>query len=167
MISIHVKFWFYLIMLIPSIICSIAVLCFLLFNRTDRHALNNQIIILLLVIGLICEVTIYPWMLYYYRSNGMWERSPIFCLIWAFIDWGLYITYTILFAWATIERHILIFHDAWIKTKIKRFFVHYLPMILLLLYCFLFHIVVQLFPPCENLFDFDMICVYFCLYSIL
>jgi hypothetical protein len=65
---------------------------------------------------LICEVTDYPWLLYHYHHVGMWERSFTFCQIWGFIDWGLYITQTVIFAWATTERHILIFHD---KTRKK------------------------------------------------
>ena len=31
-----------------------------------------------------------------------------------------------LFAWASIERHILIFHDQWVSTQSRRLFVHYI-----------------------------------------
>jgi hypothetical protein len=166
MIPIIIKFWSYLIFLIPSIICSLFILYYLLVRRTPRHALNNHVIILLLLLGLICEVTNYPWMLYYYYYDGVWERSPMFCTIWAFLDWAIYATQTMLFAWATIERHFLIFHDQWLSTRKKRFFIHYLPPIVLLLYCLVFYIIVDFFPPCENIqFDVDMICVYFCLYG--
>ncbi|CAF3004197.1 unnamed protein product [Rotaria sp. Silwood2] len=167
MISHTAIFWSFLIFLIPSIICSLLVLYHLLFDRTLRYGLNNHVIIIVLIIGLVCDVTLYPWMLYYYRYDGKWNRSPIFCIIWAFIDWGLYITHTVLFAWATIERHILIFHDQWVSTKIKRFFFHYLPLIALLFYCLIFYLVLDFFPPCENLiFDFNIICVYFCVRQI-
>ncbi len=57
----------------------------------------------------------------------------MFCQIWAFFDWGLYITQTILFAWVTIERHILV---------------------ALLLYCLILYTVVYFFPPCENVVDY-------------
>ncbi|CAF0846760.1 unnamed protein product [Rotaria sp. Silwood1] len=106
-----VKFWFYLVFLIPSIICSIFSLYYLLWNRTLRHALHNHAIIIFLSIGLTYEVTIYPWMLNYYYKQGLWKRTHLFCTVWIFIDWGLYYTQTTLFAWATMERHILIFHD--------------------------------------------------------
>lgn len=166
MISFTVKFWVYLLCLIPSILCSLFVLYFLLVDRALRRALNNHVIIVLLCICLIAQVTIYPWMLYYYRSDGSWERPTIFCLIWGFLDWGLYATQTILFAWATIERHILIFHDRWLSTKKRRLLFHYSPIIILLIYCLAYHIATDFFPPCENfIFDFDMICVYFCLYT--
>jgi len=111
-------------------------------------------------------VTIYPWMLYYYKHRNDWQRSYIFCSIWGFIDWGLYITQSILFAWASIERHILIFHDGLVSTRKKRFFVHYLPLIVLLPYCLIFYSIIYYFPPCKNFFnDLDMICVRSCLFQ--
>jgi hypothetical protein len=162
-ISNTAKFWLYLIFLIPSIACSMFVLYYLFFDRNLRYALNNHAIVVVLIIGLIAEVTIYPWMLYYYEYQGVWHRTPFFCILWAFIDWGLYYTQEVVFAWATIERHILIFHDGWVSTKKKRFFVHYLPLILITLSCLIFYIVVFFFPPCENLFsDLYMICGYIC-----
>jgi hypothetical protein len=113
--------------------------------------------------GLIYQVTLYPWMLYYYRYQGIWHRSLLFCTVWSFIDWGLYFTQTILFAWATMERHILIFHERWVLTKRKRFFIHYLPPTILFTYCFIFYVVVSFFPSCQNIFDDSyMICIEFC-----
>jgi hypothetical protein len=138
----------------------------LLFDRTLRNALNNHVILVVLIIGLICEITDYPWLLYYYHHGGIWERSFIFCQIWGFIDWGLYITQTVLFAWATIERHILIFHDKWLLTKRKRFLIHYLPLIVLLLYCLILYFIVYFFPPCENSVDyFYVTCFDACLFD--
>jgi hypothetical protein len=164
-ISNTVKFWVYLVFLIPSIICSLFVLYYLLSNRTLRHAHHNHAIIIFLFIGLIYEVTIYPWMLYFYHHDGQWTRSDFFCTLWTFIDWGLYYTQTILFAWAIMERHILIFHRKWISTKKKRLLAHYLPLIMLVLYCLIYYVVVIFFPPCKNNFDdYYMICVELCLF---
>ena len=162
----NVKFWLYLIFLVPSLLCSLFVLYHLLFTRTLRNAPNNHVIIVLLIIGLASQVTVYPWMLYYFRSDGVWDRTLIFCTVWSFMDWGLYVTQTILFAWATLERHILIFHDSWTSTKVKRCLIHYLPLALLLLYCLTFYVVIDFFPACENFYlDFDMVCVYLCSYG--
>ena len=162
-ISLTVKFWVYLFVLIPSIICSLISLGHVIFNRALRIALHNHVIAVVLFIGLFNTVTIYPWMLFFFRHQGVWYRSAIFCTIWAFIDWGLYFTQTILFAWATIERHILIFHSNWLATKRKRFLLHYLPLLLLLIYCLTFYITVSFFPSCQNYFDDRyMICTAFC-----
>lgn len=121
-----IKFWLYFIFLLPSIICTLFVLYYLLFDRTLRRALNNHVIILLLLTVLFCEVTMYPWMLYYYYHTDTWQRSFIFCSIWGYIDWAFYLMQIALFAWASIERHILIFHDSLVATRKKvSFFIIY------------------------------------------
>ena len=166
MISDTVRFWSFFLILIPSILCSLFLLYHLLFDRALRRALNNHIIAVLLSICLISEVTIYPWMLYYYQRKGAWERSLLFCAIWGFLDWLLYVAHTMLFGWATIERHILIFRDGCVSTEKKRFLVHYLPIILLVLYLFIFYIVMYFFPPCENrLLPSELLCIFPCLYD--
>lgn len=75
-------------------------------------------------------------------------------------------SHTMLFGWATIERHILIFRDGWVSTGKKRFFVHYLPIILLVLYLFIFYTVMYFFSPCENhLYPSSLACMFPCLYD--
>ncbi|CAF0931085.1 unnamed protein product [Rotaria sordida] len=161
-----IKFWLYLVILIPSIICSLFVLYYLLFDRTLRRALNNHTIIVLIFVCLICQLTIYPWMLYFYKNDNHWYRTLTFCSIWGFIDWGLYITQAILFAWASIEGHIFIFHDRWVTTRKKRFYIHYLPLILLMLYCLLFYSIVYFIPFCKNfVHDYVSPCISVCSYD--
>jgi hypothetical protein len=63
MISNTVKFWSYLTILIPSIVCSLFAIYHLLSDRTLRRSLNNHVIIVLLIIGLVPQVTDYPWLL--------------------------------------------------------------------------------------------------------
>jgi hypothetical protein len=123
--------------------------------------LYNHIIILLLFINLIVQLTEIPWFISYYRFGSVWLATPIFCLVWVFIDESLSVTTTIFFAWATIERHILIFHDQWVSTRIKRLFIHYSPIGFLSLYCICYSFVVIIFPPCENIFDYTLpVCGY-------
>ena len=127
------------------------------------HSIHNHAIAIVIFIGLIYQVTLYPWMLEYYQYEGIWNRSTMFCTIWGFFDWGVYYVQMMLFAWATIERHILIFHDKWVSTRMKRVFVHYLPLLVLSIYSLVFYTIVSFFPACENTFDnFDIVCVQFC-----
>ena len=167
MISDAVRFWSYLLVLIPSFLCSLFILYNLLFDRALRNALNNHVIIILVFISLIADVTFYPWTLHFYQNKGVWERSMMFCVVWGYLDWTLYVVHTMLFAWATVERHILIFHDGWLSTKRRRFFVHYCPLIVLPLYLFIFYTVMYFFPNCENyLRPSYLLCIYPCLYDI-
>lgn len=166
MITDAVRFWLFLIFLIPSCLCTIFLLYHFLFDRTLRVPLYNHVIIVLLIICLIDEVTVYPWMLYYYQNEYTWGRSYIFCLIWGFLNWSLYIAHTLLFAWGMIERHILIFHDGWVSTSRKRFFIHYFPFLALILYWFIFYVVVYFFPSCQNRFrPSSLVCIFPCLYD--
>ena len=167
MLSPRVQFWFYLISLIPSFICTLFVLYHLLFVRTLRRSLNNHVIIVLLFTVLFCESTMYPWMLYYFSQNNIWVRPYQFCVIWAFIDWAVYMLQLHLFAWATIERHIIIFHDKWVSTQRKRLYFHYLPVIIIFIYWFTFYSYVYFYPTCQNLHvNSNMICLAVCSFDI-
>ena len=162
--SYPVRFCIFLLGEVPSIICSLFVLYHLLFDRTLRRALHNHVIIVLLVNGLISELTDIPWILHFYLSRTALQSKPTFCLIWSFIDNATFVIQLVLFAWASIERHILIFHDSWVSTTRRRFFVHYLPLVTLLVYCLIFYSFVYFFPPCRHSFNYSSIlCVTSCL----
>jgi hypothetical protein len=160
-----VRFWSFLLVLIPSSLCTVFLLYHLLCDRALLYALHNHVIIVLLLICLTADVTIYPWMLYFYQKGDQWKRPFLFCAIWGFLDWGLYVVHTMLFAWATVERHILIFHDGWLSTRKRRVFIHYLPIVFLLLYLFIFYTIIYFFPSCENDSDpSSPVCMFPCLY---
>ena len=166
LIPLIVQFWLYLPFLIPSILCTLLLLCFLLFDQNLRRALNNHVIIVLLCTGLFSQLTIFPWMFHYFLQTDIWIRSPIFCDIWGYIDMTVYYMQLLLFAWASFERHILIFHDRWLATQRQRFFLHYLPVILIIIYCLIFYAVPYFFPLCENSFDYSVaLCTSLCLYN--
>jgi hypothetical protein len=57
-------------------------------------------------------------------------------------------------AWGSIERYLLIFYDRIFLNKKKRFIFHYFPLIILLLYIFIFYIIAIFFPPCQNTYDY-------------
>ena len=141
--------------------CSVLffVLFHLLSDRAIRQALNNHIIIVLLVIGLIYEVTSVPLMLYWYRFGNTWKYTLGFSHFWTFVDYLCYSTQLVGFAWASIERHILVFHSHWISTKKKRFLVHYLPLITLMIYSFTYCFVFIVFPFCEEFIPTSLIII--------
>jgi len=135
------RFWLLLIFVIPSITCSLFVLYHLLFDQTLRRALNNHTIIVLLILALVFQLIDVPWYLDFIRRGIVWPQTPARCLVWWLVDLGFYNTASIILAWASIERHILVFHDQWVSTRKKRFFVHYLPLIILLLYATIYYTV--------------------------
>ncbi|CAF1927839.1 unnamed protein product [Rotaria magnacalcarata] len=153
-ISNPVRFWLLLIALIPSVACSIVILYYILSSRTRRCAIHNHFIILLLCNNLTYELIDISLFLNYYRLDTVVPATKSLCLMWMFIDEALYTVSTMIVAWASIERHIIIFHDRWLSNAKKRFLLHYTPYIFIISYIILFHFVVVVIPPCENTYDY-------------
>ena len=152
-----VRFWLLLFSDAPSITCSLLLLHYLIHDRTARTALNNHVIILLLSLGLTTQLIEIPFYLSFIGNNGVVKPSvPATCLAWWFVSFGMYNGGTILMAWAAVERHILVFNYKLISTSRGRFFVHYLPIGILLLYVFVFYIYVLFFFPCEMNYEYSV-----------
>ncbi|CAF3040471.1 unnamed protein product [Rotaria sp. Silwood2] len=165
-ISPTIRFWILLISSIPSIICSLLVLCLLLSHQEHRRTLNHRVVIIQLIGGLIYLLTHFPIYINYLRLGYVWPQTPAMCHLWWFVGDGFSDTMTILMAWASFERHILIFHDQWVSTTRKRFFAHYLPVTLIITYCPIYYLIVMVFPPCENIYDYnEKLCSSSCLYQ--
>ena len=151
-----VRFWFLLISLIPSLTCSLFVLYHLLFDPTQRRALHNHTVIVLLILAFIFQLMDVSWYLDFIRQGVVWPQTPARCLVWWLVDLGFYNTAVIILAWTSVERHILVFHNRWISTPRKRLFVHYLPLIMLLSYATIYYTVLIFFPPCEHTFLYTL-----------
>ena len=153
-----IQFWSILPFEIVSLICNIYVLLHLLLRKNLRNAMHNHVIIVLMFLAFIANVIDVPLYLDAYLHNGRssFSSSIIICYIWLIIDYGVYGTVTVLFAYASIERHVLIFHsNQLLNTKVKRLIFHYIPLVTICTYITGFYIGVIFFPPCENQFDYS------------
>jgi hypothetical protein len=151
-----VRFWLLLLLNIPSIICSFFLLFHLLINKTFRSQLTNHVTIVLLIIGLIIEFIDISFHLSFLRLGIVQPSIPIICLIWWFMDFGLFTGCIIIMAWGSVERYLLIFHDRMFLNKKKRWIFHYLPLIILLFYILIFYTIAVFFPPCQNTYDYTL-----------
>ena len=151
-----VRFWTLLLLVIPSIICSCFLLFHLLINKILRSQLINHIIIVLLILGLIIELVDIPLHLIFLQINIVYPSTPALCELWWIIDFGLYSGCTILMAWGSIQRYLLIFYDRLFSNRNKRLLFHYLPLIILLIYIITFYITATVFPPCKNTYDYTL-----------
>jgi len=149
----YIRFWYFLIFDILSLICTLFALYFFLCDRTLRRSLYNHVIIILLGINLLYELTDIPFHIHNDQHDVPWLASSTFYLFWVFIDYSIYSLQIALFAWASIERHILIFHDQWVFTRKKRLFIHYLPMITIIVYYTIYYSMVYFGIPCSYSFD--------------
>jgi hypothetical protein len=148
-----VRFWAYLFADIFSLMFGLFDIYHLLIDAALRRALHNHVIIVLLFICIFYELTNIPWILYNDYNRSPLVRSEIFYFFWTYINYSFYSLQVELFAWATIERHILIFHDHWISTKRRRFFIHYFPVIAIIVYYLIYFAFVHFYPFCKSTFD--------------
>ena len=152
------QFWTLLVLVILSLIFSLFLLRQYLSNRIRRYALHNHFILIILMINIILILTDISWMLDSLRHSGnVLSSTPSFCMIWWFVDLSLYNSQTVILAWASIERYILIFHSQVISTIKKKILYHYLPPVILFIYLFIFYICVIFIPPCNNKFEFTSV----------
>jgi hypothetical protein len=154
-----VQFWTILMFEIPSLACTIYLLYHFLLHKNLRRALHNHVLIILLVFTFIVEVIDNPLYLdgFLHCGRSSFPSSPVVCLIWLFVDYGVYGAITVFLAWASFERHILVFHyHQFMETKFKRILFHYIPLGILLIYMIGFYMGVIVFPPCENVFNYDL-----------
>ncbi|CAF1065224.1 unnamed protein product [Adineta steineri] len=121
------RFWIYLISNCASLICSIFVLYYLLFNKNLRSGLNNHAFIVGLIINLFALVLDIPLVLYYLYYGTVWIQVPFICQLWRYIDAASYTVLPKLVAWASFERHILIFNERRFLRSKNRILFHYIP----------------------------------------
>ena len=156
-LSYSLQFWLLLGLGVPSLICSLLILYQYFFEQTRRRALHNHMILLIITTNILLMITDLAWMLDSFRHSGrVFSPTPAFCMTWWFLDYSLYTTQTVILAWASIERHLLIFHSHLMSTRRKRFLYHYLPPTLLILYVMLFYAWMMFIPPCKNQYNFNV-----------
>jgi hypothetical protein len=71
--------------------------------------LKFHLFIVLLIVGLFSQVVDVPNLLSFLRLGHVWPQTLISCYVWRCVGTAGYITIGILTAWASIERHILVF----------------------------------------------------------
>ncbi|CAF4094466.1 unnamed protein product [Adineta steineri] len=156
------EFWLLQGFQIPSILVGIFALYHLLIDRGLRNALNNHVIIAMVFVGLILQCIDVSGLAYYFRTGTVLVSTRAFCVAWTFIR-SIGITGTLnLVAWASIERHILIFHPNLVRTKTNRFFLHYLPLVICMMYPAVFYFAIYFIIPCPITMNYKIIgCGYY------
>ena len=112
-------------------------------------------------------MTTVPFTMNVYLFGIVPQQSPAFCMFWKFIDSCIYTTVPKLVAWASVERHILIFHTQWVSTMKKRIFIHYIPIIIIVLYSIMLYAIITPMNNCGRQFYYTVVfCGYYsCMYD--
>ncbi|CAF1157761.1 unnamed protein product [Adineta ricciae] len=148
--------WLLAVFIGPSVVCYVFLLYHFFAIRTLRQGINNHIVIVVLILGLMYTLIDIASSITYYRLHRqVWPQSPAFCYFWLWIDYGVFNTITVLLAWGSFERHILVFHHQLTNTRFKRIIFHYIPMYFILTYMTLYYTVLVFFYPCQNDWDYN------------
>ena len=121
-----------------SLPCYVFVILYLLFKKNQRQAIHNHAILVLLIMSFFIVLFDYSWIVDSNLRGEVWLASPAFCQIWLLIDFGFYSASTIVLAWASFERHILIFHSNLTRTTRGVILFHHFPLIFILIYSSIF-----------------------------
>ncbi|UJR19792.1 hypothetical protein I4U23_022926 [Adineta vaga] len=161
------KFEFSLILfgIILSIPCYLFVFYHILMEKVSRQSLHNHVIFLLLIYNFLIVTFDLPMILNFNRLGYVSPFNPFICLLWQFIDNGIWYGALSLMFWATFERHILVFHTNLVSTKYRRLFIHYIPLIFFSLYTPLVYFYLVFIYSCGQNFVITAIrCGSICLY---
>ena len=161
------RFWILLIFEVPSLCCCLLLLYNFFFDRKLRTALNNHAIIAVLIFSFFLLVIDVPNYMTLFHLGYVWPSTPINCYAWLYVDIVGYYGIGMLMAWASIERHILVFHHQWLNTHKKRILIHYVPLVTVILYPCIFYTILIFFVPCEHTIDYTQyVCSGACAYGI-
>ena len=123
---------------------------------TFKTTPSLHVIVLLLalnIIQLLCDMS---FSLQYLNTGVVRPSITATCTIWVFIDSWTYYLSLLLMAWASFERHLLVFHSHLFNTPRRRFLFHYLPVIAICAHASVYYMFVDFFYPCVNNFDYTV-----------
>ena len=150
-----VLLYMFSILMALSILCYVVVFYYFLTTATIRRALNNHVILLLLITYAIQTVFDTPLHLDFFRTGIYWPPTLAYCFFLLMLDYVLYEIGMQLMLWASIERHILIFHPSLLNTRTRRLVGHYIPLSFCLVYPVVYYTYFILFYPCESYYDMN------------
>lgn len=140
---------------IPSLICYLVVIIYIMTQKTLRSGLNYHSLLILLLLNLVVVAIDFSMYLAFFQRGIVPFKNPVYCLIWDFIDNAVWVMGEYMMAWASFERHILIFHERLLRSKWRKICFHYAPPFILLFYVTCFYIYAFFIYPCENSYDYQ------------
>lgn len=115
--------------------------------------LCHHAILLLIIISFFYVTLDLPFSISYFHFGYDIIRTPSFCLWWYWIDYTILAISLFVTATASIQRHILIFNSQWLRIQRARWLLHFIPLILCILYPTFFYLGFIYFYPCKISYD--------------
>ncbi|CAM4958314.1 unnamed protein product [Rotaria socialis] len=113
----NARFWILLLFDIPSVACAFFVLFCIFIDRKLRSNVKNHVLVIILLLGIGSQLIDVPFYLNFLVQSSVVPAKPSICLLWWFVNIGMYDGGVLFMAWTAFERHIIVFHEQWISTK--------------------------------------------------
>ena len=154
-----VKFLLLIILEIPAVLMSISIIIYFILNRSVRLKFKNHIWLVLVILNISQLLLLLPLPIRYYQWDHVWLETASFCTWWSWFEYSTNTASLILMAWASIERHLMIFYfSIFLRLKWKRWAFHYLPILFCLLWTPSFYFVlIVISPNCNTIWNYDQV----------
>ena len=152
-----VKFGLILAGQILSIPSYMFIIYYMISRRLLRNTLHNHVIFVSLLMNFPVILVNFSLHLTYIRHGVISPATVGTCLLWQYLDYGFWFGDFSLKLWAAIERHILIFHSGLLNTRIRRLFLHYMPLAFFTLYCPTIYLYLIFFYPAPHDYDYTVL----------
>ena len=121
------------------------------WNLMFTKARHNHAILLLIVTSFAYIALDLPFTISSYRLGYDIVRGKLFCAWWYWLDYSLLAVSLFITATASVQRYILIFKAHLLRQSRARWLLHYIPLLLCLIYPPIIYLIAILFYPCSQL----------------
>ncbi|CAF1302470.1 unnamed protein product [Rotaria sp. Silwood1] len=143
----------------PGLLCNFFLVYHLITDRVLRRTLHHHVVLVLLIVSLLTNTIEVPRVLAFLHIGFVTPATTTNCIIWQWCDFTLCSINNMLMWWMSIERHLLIFHSHLFDTSKRRWLLHYIPLLALVIYIAGFYAIVIFLYPCEPQPDyFSVLC---------
>ena len=150
------KFSLLSILFCLSTISSVIVLIYF-YKQQRQLTIYHHFPLMVTILSFVQTVTDMPFLLIYYYRTLVPIQNDDFCLWWNWWDYSSNSVLIFFMAWGCLERHFLVFNATFVRTRLRRIFFHFLPMILTVCYPLLFYLFTIIFNSCENQWDYSAV----------
>jgi hypothetical protein len=146
----RVKFVILLVSQIPSIVITLLIFAFFLTHRAQIHIRQNQALLVLLIVNFVALTADLPMPIHFYRTGIVSPSTPSYCKWWTFFEYSLNLISELLMSVISIQRHIFIFQPRLLDHRLKRYIMHYFPLLFCVIYPLIFYLIIIVFDTCDG-----------------
>lgn len=146
----RIKFIFMFTLQILALLFSLVIFLFFIKHRAPLKAAQNHGLLLLLTVNFIQLLFNMPLILHFYELGHVHPSTSLYCTWWTFFEYTIYAVGAYLLAVISLQRHMFIFNQHFLRTTWMRILLHYFPLLFSIIYPTVFYLYAIVLYPCDN-----------------